>query len=185
VDFKLPKLEQIMDFKTSFLKKVTKKARDMHLDIIKTSWRSPDGRKFPKLTKKYAKEKQKKYGNKNPNLFASGLLFKQIVPFTPKRSNKSSDVNLSYGIKSSSKHPRKKGDSISSIELMGFHQSATPPNKLRNITAEGSFSFSGDEINQNKVIHNLTRDMIVKGLVNQISKNIVKALKPHKVTIDL
>ncbi len=185
MDFRIPKLEEIMDFKTSFLKKVTKKARNMHLDIIKATFRSPDGRLFPKLSKKYARQKQKKHGNTKPNLFATGLMFKQIIPFKPKRARKSSDVTLSYGIKPSSKHPRNNGKSISTVDLINFHQSATPPNKLRNITSEGSFSFSGDEINQNKVIHNLTRDMVVKDLVNQISKNIVKALKPHKITINL
>ena len=185
MDFRIPKLEEIMDFKTSFLKKVTKKARNMHLDIIKATFRSPDGRLFPKLSKKYARQKQKKHGNTKPNLFATGLMFKQIIPFKPKRARKSSDVTLSYGIKPSSKHPRNNGKSISTVDLISFHQNATPPNKLRNITSEGSFSFSGDEINQNKVIHNLTSDMVVKDLVNQISKNIVKALKPHKITINL
>ena len=190
MDFRIPKLEEIMDFKTSFLKKVTKKARNMHLDIIKATFRSPDGRLFPKLSKKYARQKQKKHGNTKHNLFATGLMFKQIIPFKPKRARKSSDVTLSYGIKPSSKHPRNNGKSISTVDLISFHQNATPPNKLRNITSEGatfggSLTFSGQDISNQKVIHNQTRDMIVEGLVNQISKNIVKALKPHKITINL
>lgn len=181
MEFKLPKLEEIIKFSTGFLTSLTIKARVMHLDIIKHKMRSPDGRKFPKLTTKYAKQKQKKHGNSNPNLFATGLMFKQIEPKKPKRSRWDKDVTLSYGVKDGAMHPRNKGDQISTADLLTFHAEAVPPNKFRPITGKaGSTGFS-----QQKAIHNETRDMLVKDLVNQLSKNIERALRPYSTKIDL
>tara|TARA_R100000808_G_C2099995_1_gene117395 strand:+ start:344 stop:889 length:546 start_codon:yes stop_codon:yes gene_type:complete len=181
VEFKLPKLEEIMRFSTGFLYSLTIKARVMHLDIIKHKMRSPDGRRFPKLTPKYAKEKKRKYGNSDPNLFASGLMFKQIMPKKPKRARWNSDVQLSYGVKDGAMHPRNKGDQIRTADLLTFHAEAVPPNKFRPITGKaGSTGFS-----QQKAIHNETRDMLIKDLVNQINKNIGRALRPYRTKIDL
>ena len=176
VDFKVPKLEQIMKFSTSFLNSITMKARVKHLDIIKTKMRSPDGRKFPNLTTEYANEKQRKHGNKDPNLFATGLMFKQILPKKPKRQRWNSDVTLSYGVKDSDMHPRNKGDKIRTADLLTFHAEAVRPNKFRQITGR---------VGTQKVIHNETRDMILKDLVNQLSKNIKRALRPYSTNIDL
>jgi len=174
--FKLPKLEEIIRFSNGFLNSVTMKARLKHLDIIKHKMRSPDGRRFEKLTPKYAAEKQKKYGNKDPNLFASGLMFKQIIPKKPKRARWNSDVQLSYGVKDGARHPRNKGDQISTADLLTFHAEAVPPNKFRPISGR---------VGTQKVIHNETRDIVVKDLVNQINKNIERALRPYSTKIDL
>jgi hypothetical protein len=180
VDFKIPPLEKIMEFKTSFLNELTRKAKEMHLFIIKTKWRSPDGKRFPKLTKKYAKEKQKKYGNKNPNLYASGLMFRQIKAKKPKRKKFISDITLSYGVENGATHPRNKGDNIPTADLLTFHADAVPPNKHRPITGK-----AGSMGSLYKAIHNQTRDMLVKDLVNQMSKNIKRALSPYSTKIDL
>lgn len=180
-DFKLPDLTKIMKFSTGFLESITMKARISHLDIIRNKWTSPDGRKFPKLSTKYANQKQKKYGNKNPNLYASGLMFSQIIPKKPKRSGHSSNIKLSYGVKDGAKHPRNSGDQIDTAELLTFHAEATPPNKFRPITGKaGSSGFSAS-----KAIHNDTQDIIIKDLVNQITKNIEGALRPYSSKIDL
>ena len=180
MDFKVPRLKEIMKFKTSFLNELTRKAKEMHLFIIKTKWRSPDGKRFPKLTKKYAKEKQKKYGNRNPNLHASGLMFRQIKAKKPKRKKFNSDITLSYGVENGATHPRNKGDSIPTAELLTFHADAVTPNKFRPITGK-SGSFGSTQ----KAIHNQTKDILVKDLVNQMSKNIERALRPYVTKIDL
>lgn len=176
MELKLPKLEEIIKFSTGFLNSLTMKARVKHLDIIKNEMRSPDGRKFEKLTPKYAKQKQKQYGNKNPNLHASGLMFKQIVPKKPKRARWDKDVTLSYGVKDGDMHPRNKGDKIRTADLLTFHAEAIPPNKFRPISGR---------VGTQKVIHNDTRDMLIKDLVNQLSKNIERALRPYSTKIDL
>ena len=155
----------MIDFPVRVLKSITKKIRDSHVSIIRSTSRGPSGAKFKKLSPRYAKLKLKKYNNSDPNLTASGLLLDQLEVKPPTKSK------MTYGIKSGAVHPRNKG-TISSGLLMNYHQEGTPTMPARDIAGE-------------KVLHNATRDIAIEGLVNQVAKNIEKALKPYKVDLEI
>tara|TARA_R110002020_G_scaffold177887_3_gene370658 strand:+ start:518 stop:1039 length:522 start_codon:yes stop_codon:yes gene_type:complete len=169
---KTPRLEKIMQFRTSFLKMITKTARNIHVQYIFKTARSPDGKKFKKLTRKYAVEKADKYNSTKANLSASGLMFEQLQPQKPQKigggGSGRSNIILTYGIKSSAMHPRNKG-TIPTGELMNLHQNGTSNMPARDIAGE-------------KTLPDIARDTIVKLLVNQIDKNIKDALHPGKTT---
>tara|TARA_Y100000310_G_C20498810_1_gene722885 strand:+ start:483 stop:989 length:507 start_codon:yes stop_codon:yes gene_type:complete len=167
---RIPKLEEIIKFSSSFLLSVTKEARDTHLGIIEEKYTNPDGRRFKELVDKdYIKLKKREYGHTKPNLKASGLLFSQIQAKPPRKSR--SKTVLKYGIRSGAVHPRNKG-SISSATLMGYHQDGAGLNKKRDIAGE-------------KVLHNDTIDEIAPMFVNQIRKNIERALRPGRTDLTL
>ena len=169
---RIPKLEKIMQFRNSFLKAVTKVARDLHVQYIFKTARSPDGRKFTKLSRKYAVEKASKYNSTKANLTASGLMFSQFRPKKPEKigggGSGRSNIILTYGTGSSDMHPRNKGQ-ISTGELMILHQNGTSIMPARDIAGE-------------KTLPDVARDKVIEMLVNQINKNIRDALRPGKTT---
>lgn len=176
---RMPRLEKILQFRTSFLKMLTKTARDMHVRLIVRKSTNPDGKKFKKLTREYKIEKAQKYNSTKPNLRASGLLFDQFQPHKPEKIGSAgvggpgsvTNILLSYGIKGGARHPRRKG-SIPSFTLMEYHQDGTKNMPARDIAGE-------------KVLHNATRDKVVSLLVNQINLNIEGALAPFKADLTL
>ena len=172
---RMPRLEKILQFRTSFLKMLTKTARDMHVRLIVRKSTNPDGKKFKKLTREYKIEKAQKYNSTKPNLRASGLLFDQFQPHKPEKigsaGKSGTNILLSYGIKGGARHPRRKG-SIPSFTLMEYHQDGTKNMPARDIAGE-------------KVLHNATRDKVVELLVNQIDRNIEDALAPFKADLTL
>lgn len=172
---RIPKLEKIIKFRTSFLKAVTKVARDLHVQYISSTAKSPDNKKFTKLSRKYAVEKQKKYNSSQANLTASGLMFSQFKPKKPEKigggGSGRSNIILTYGTGSSDMHPRNKGN-ISTGELMIMHQNGTKNMPARDIAGE-------------KTLPDVARDKVVDMLVNQINKNIEDAMRPRKTTENL
>ena len=168
-NFKFPKFEKIIDFPMKFLKVLTKKTRDNHVSIIEGSHRSTSGASFKKLSKDYAILKKVKYGHDKPNLKASGLLLEHLEPNKPEKSSRR--VRISYGIRSGKQHPRNSG-SLPSAKLMTYHQEGTETMPARDISGE-------------KALHNDTRDKVVDDLVNQVAKNIEKALKPYKADLTI
>lgn len=170
----MPSLEKIMQFNMSFLKMLTKTARDIHVQYIFKRARSPDGKKFTKLSRKYMVEKADLYNSTKANLTASGLMFDQFKPKKPEKiggggtGSGRSNIILTYGIRSSAVHPRNKG-SISTGELMIMHQNGTNIMPARDIAGE-------------KVLPDIARDKVVDLLVNQIDRNIRGALRPNKTT---
>ena len=168
----IPKIEKILQFRQSFLKMLTKVARDTHVKLIVGTARGPKGVRFRKLSGRYAKEKLDKYGLDSPNLSASGLMFDQFKPKKPKNIGGTfGNIKLSYGISGGAVHPRNKG-SVSTSQLMTYHQEGTDTMPARDIAGE-------------KVLHNETRDKVVRLLVNQINRNIRDALHPGKTTENL
>ena len=169
---KIPKLEKIMQFRNSFLKAVTKVARDLHVGYISSTAKNPDGKKFTKLSRRYGVEKQNKYGNSQANLTASGLMFSQFKPKKPEKigggGSGRSNIILTYGTGSSDMHPRNKGQ-IPTGELMILHQNGTSIMPARDIAGE-------------KTLPDVARDKVIEMLVNQINKNIRDALRPGKTT---
>ena len=159
---RIPKLEKIMQFRNSFLKAVTKVARDLHVGYISSTAKNPDGKKFTKLSRRYGVEKQNKYGNSQANLTASGLMFSQFKPKKPEKigggGSGRSNIILTYGTGSSDMHPRNKG-----------HQNGTTNMPARDIAGE-------------KTLPDVARDKVIEMLVNQINKNIRDALRPGKTT---
>jgi len=168
----MPSLEKIMQFRTSFLKMLTKTARDLHVGYIFKTARSPDGKKFKKLTRKYMVEKADKYNSTKANLTASGLMFSQFKPRKPEKIGGSgfnrSNIILTYGIKSGDIHPRNKGV-IETGKLMNLHQNGTEDMPARDIAGE-------------KTLPDVARDKVISLLVNQINKNIEDALRPNRTT---
>ena len=164
-----------MQFKTSFLTMLTKTARDMHVNYIFRTARSPDGAKFKKLSKKYMRNKASKYNSTKANLVASGHLLNELKPQKPQKIGGGSDgrtnIILTYGIKSGSTHKRNKG-TIKTGELMNLHQNGTRTMPARDIAGES-------------VLPKATRDKVVELLVNQLNINIEGALRPNKTTENL
>ncbi len=158
----LPSLEKIIQFSKPFLKNLTKVARDSHVNIIIRTSTNPDGKKFPKLTRKYKKFKANKYNSTKANLYASGSMLKELKPQLPKKTRGLSTLN--YAIKGNS--VRKDGKSHG--QIMHYHQEGEGHNKVRDITGE-------------RVLHKETQRELASRIVNQINKNIETTLAPYYV----
>lgn len=177
---KVPRLEKIMQFKTSFLNMLTRTARDLHVKQIVTRSVNPDKKKFAPLSKKYKREKAQKYNSTKPNLMASGQMFNELQPQKPQKIGSGvkakgigsvTNIILTYGIKSSLTHKRNKG-TIKTGELMNLHQNGTENMPKRDITGD-------------RVLHDVTLNKVVDLLVNQINKNIRDALHPKKTNVNI
>ncbi len=164
IPVKMPSLEKIIQFRKPFLRNLTKVARDNHVRIIMRTSTNPDGKRFPKLTKKYKKFKAQKYNSTKPNLRASGLMLSQLEAQEPRKSSGLSTLN--YAIKGNATHEKGK----SSGQIMNYHQEGAGHNKVRDIAGE-------------RVLHKHTQKELAKRIVNQINKNIEETLAPYEVTL--
>jgi len=163
---KMPDLEKIIQFPKSFLKMLTRKARDLHVNIIIRTSTNPDGEKFPSLSHKYKLFKADKYNSTKPNLMASGLMFSQLQPEKPKKSGPKN--TMTYAIKGSAVH----SSGQSSGQIMNMHQEGKGKYKKRDITGK-------------QVLHKTTQIELARLIVNQIDRNIEKTLAPYKWEVKL
>ena len=163
---KMPDLLKIIQFSKPFLKMLTRKARDMHVNIIVRTSTNPDGNKFLPLSKKYKKFKADKYNSTKANLKASGLMFSHFQPEAPKKTG--STTYMTYAIKGNAAHER---DKLSG-EIMNYHQEGAGHNKKRDIAGQ-------------TVLHKETQEELARLIVNQIDKNIEKTLAPYVVELKI
>lgn len=157
----MPDLSKIIQFPKSFLKMLTKKARDMHVNIIVSTNMNPDGDVFEPLSSRYGNLKEEKYGSRKPNLKASGLMFSQLQPEKPKKTGSTS--TMTYAIKGNAVRSSGKSSGL----IMNYHQEGAGHNKKRDIAGK-------------TVLHKSTQIDLAVLIVNQIDRNIEKTLAPYK-----